>query len=1332
MEQVCKGCNSRLFNNGECLYCGRQVATSTLIDGEISGQLSLAREAIEQDYDFQRAFELSHGILEKHPDSQEANWVALLSENQIIYIQNGSGDYVPTFLDAEERSLTDSKYYKALDKERKEKADVIEKKRLETVAEMNKVKGQPYDVFISYKQHHGEDGNGTLTEEADVAQQLYNQFIKDDRTRHMNIFFDKESLGKNNAGWEPHIYSAIKTAKMMVVVASSIENINARWVKNEWMRFLKYRARGDKKEIIVLGTTKNDVDPKLFPKMIAETKSQALYLLDDWRENICTRAAQACLALQNDKLGTVEFVDKRTSKKIVAKRDNIALTDLSSFSSGNTQTTLTFETRFKMIKDDISSSQASIRQGALKDLQKLKQEFTQNGAVDGRILALELVANCGLYSIEDFNRPENIDRISDLSIFKDIFNNGGTAEWKYSVLEILYNYLLSSRDTRNQLQILDIVIDFKYKRREELLTRLLENAIQDVCPEIFEVVLPRLELSSEQEVVQIIKFASEAFGSNNFNLAVEYAQKVLSEYDEGNVDAKDILLLANNKVKTYGQFFGSSRIGTFTDFDALQDILSYMPEDARISKLNYWNDCIVDACRSSFPQNFTVFYDRFLMFYPTAQQNKKLQKIADMALNNQSYDIALHYYNYRLQHAKNKEEIYWQMMLCDLRCRKESELYKLTIDISENKYFDKALSSAANNEEFTAHILQVRKKQREESDKNRAAQARRDALNKSNDIWYQILSDCGCRNDTALNELAYSVYEHHTKNFDEAIYWAEQSEDSAQIKRLTSIKRDQARAAAINARRKKTKGIKLAFVLTIQALCLITVASIILSAVAISPFMEFWTVWSYKLFSGVGGQYALIGVIGLLMLILLIVSATRFHAARNMVCAALVFLLVSSSVVSAFVLEGKAKAGESNVFLGENYIVYYRQDKETDGYVAYKVSSTRDGAEVVIPSTYNGKKVTGIGKKFAKNAHGIDLVLPATVREITADMFSGQTGIKSIQIPSSVRRIEEGSFEGCTSLEEIVVPFLGTEIYDSEHSYLGYIFGANSSRDNAEYVPETLKSVTVLSSNIMTESIRGEEYTAHMMAERAFSGCTGLENVVLPDDLEFISINSFNGCSSLKSVSVGENLKSIETGAFEGCKALEKVNITSVSSWCNIQFANETANPLYYAHNLYTGDELITELTVPDSVRQINEYAFINAKCLQKVSISGQVERIGFAAFAGCSGITEITVPFVGNYNGVGYEGGLFGYIFGTMQYDGGIKVEQHSSRYNTVIFYLPASLTKVTVLGGYVGYGAFSNCVNLTTVILGEDVTGVHSTAFDGCENLTEPGLQDEPETQD
>lgn len=1305
MEKICVGCKSSQFERvGDryyCIYCGRESTANRFLEPEITGPLVSSRESIEQEYDFQQALSLSQSILEKYPDCQEANWFALLAENQIIYIQNGQDEYVPTFLDADARSITDSKYYKALDNEGKEKADAIERKRLEAVAEMDKVKGNPYDIFISYKQHEGEDGNGAPTDEAELAQSLYNQLIKDKNTRDLNIFFDKESLGKNNAGWEPHIYSAIKTSKFMIVVASSIENINSRWVKNEWMRFLKYKSRGDKKELVVLGTRKEQVDPRLFPKMIAETKSQALYERDDWRENICARAFQACKVLKNDKLGTVEFVDKKTGKKTVAKKEEIELTDLGGASTDSFEQSLSFTKRLEIIKSDLSSDR--FRQEALNDLSKLKAEVTRDGKTDGRILALELVAQCNLYTIEDFNNPENLDKIKDLEIFRDIFNNGGTTEWKYSILEILYNYLINSKNETNKLKILNIIIDFKYKRRSKLLNILLANSKRDLSPEIFNVVLPRLEYGAEQETAEILDFASKAFDSGNFTLAQSYAGRVLTDYDEGNIDAKDLQLLSEYRCKNYQQFFAWENLSKFTAFEKLQEILSYMKVSDRISKLDFWNECILTNCQKFFPENFYAFYDRFLMFYPSELQGEKLNAVAQLALRNKSFDISTHYLNYLLQHSDDKVEIYWQMMLSDLRCCTEEDLYRLSIDIKDNKYFDKALSAADDNSQFTSHILEVRQKQREAAAKNRAAQERREALEKSNDVWAHILDLCRCKDDDSLFKLDYSVYEKYTNLFNEAIDYAGKSEDKNQISRLATIKRDQGISAAGNRRRKKIKQVKIAFLLVIELISLAFIASVVLSILNFNPFFEFWTVWAIKLFKATYGQYILIGVIALIALIVTVSTIKNLKKARSLV--GLIFGFVAFGALAGSGIFIKQQALSGNFYVGEGYILSFTDTEK--GYVAEKLYVNKGGAKIEIPAEYNQKQVVEIAAEFLTGAKQISVTLPETITTVSAEIFSGNTEIVSVEIPKETTMIEHGAFYGCTSLNSITVPFTGTSFRGAslkEYSFFGSIFGAENAAENKDYVPETLKMVTVL--------------TGSEIKERAFTGCKFIEHINLPNELSVIGENAFNGCSALKEISLNENLTSIGKSAFQGCASLESVHIENVGAWSEIEFADETSNPLFYAGNLFKGDEIVTALEIPDGTDKISGYAFINAKCITSVKIPDSVTEIGICAFSGCNAITEMSIPFVGASRDIQqpFHDSLFGFIFGAKPYEGGEETRQYYSETDLVVYYVPTALKKILVSGGNVLYGAFSNCKNLSEVIL-SNVGTVSESAFSGCE---------------
>ncbi len=296
MAKKCRSCGGGLeeiaFGKYRCPYCGSDYTEGDIAGGgkttdlETFSLLTKAREAIELEYNFMNSLKFSQSVLEKNPASQEANWLAMLAENQIAYIANDAGKYTPTFLAPETGSLKDSPHYGAFNEEYKRNADEIENMRVATLDEMKKLK--PYDVFISYRQH-GPDG--AETKESKWAWELYTELKSDPRTRDLNIFFDQKSLTGSNAGWEPHIFSAIHTSKCMILLGSSLENINSRWVKNEWKRFLAYKKRGEKKEIVVLGG--DAVNPLLLDDGLQE-KQMISNTSGRWVENVLSRVSQAC------------------------------------------------------------------------------------------------------------------------------------------------------------------------------------------------------------------------------------------------------------------------------------------------------------------------------------------------------------------------------------------------------------------------------------------------------------------------------------------------------------------------------------------------------------------------------------------------------------------------------------------------------------------------------------------------------------------------------------------------------------------------------------------------------------------------------------------------------------------------------------------------------------------------------------------------------------------------------------------------------------------------------------------------------------------------------
>lgn len=156
-----------------------------------------------------------------------------------------------------------------------------------------------------------------------------------------------------------------------------------------------------------------------------------------------------------------------------------------------------------------------------------------------------------------------------------------------------------------------------------------------------------------------------------------------------------------------------------------------------------------------------------------------------------------------------------------------------------------------------------------------------------------------------------------------------------------------------------------------------------------------------------------------------------------------------------------------------------------------------------------------------------------------------------------------------------------------------------------------------------------------------------------------------------------------------------------------------------------------SDVTIPSSYRNvpttaIGESAFSNNTTIKKITVPDSVTSISSGVFSGCSSLTEITLPFIGDSAKTSSDTYQYplGYIFGTRSYAGGVATEQRYYGYSSSsstkdTYYIPSSLKSVTIKGGNILYGAFSGCIVLTSVTIGNSVTSIGGEAFYECSNL-------------
>ena len=126
---------------------------------------------------------------------------------------------------------------------------------------------------------------------------------------------------------------------------------------------------------------------------------------------------------------------------------------------------------------------------------------------------------------------------------------------------------------------------------------------------------------------------------------------------------------------------------------------------------------------------------------------------------------------------------------------------------------------------------------------------------------------------------------------------------------------------------------------------------------------------------------------------------------------------------------------------------------------------------------------------------------------------------------------------------------------------------------------------------------------------------SSLTSVTIPNSVTSIGSYAFESCYSLTSVNIPNSVTSIGDGAFQGCHGLTSVTISDITAWLSISFAGSESNPLCYAHHLFLNGEEVKDLTIPNSVTSIGNYAFRGCSSLTSVTIPNSVTSIGNSAF---------------------------------------------------------------------------------------------------------------------
>ena len=362
-------------------------------------------------------------------------------------------------------------------------------------------------------------------------------------------------------------------------------------------------------------------------------------------------------------------------------------------------------------------------------------------------------------------------------------------------------------------------------------------------------------------------------------------------------------------------------------------------------------------------------------------------------------------------------------------------------------------------------------------------------------------------------------------------------------------------------------------------------------------------------------------------------------------------------------------------------------------------------------------------------------VIPESVTNIGDYAFEDCISLTSINIPKGVTSIGECVFSGCGNIKVYCypeeVPSLGNytftknmTIYVSEDAL--QVYQSTSPWDQLRFsikegniielgglyfypyaispIVEVTSSPDCYSGKSSIDiprkiSYNDKEYIVKYIGDDAFSGCSTLTSLSIPNSVKSIGQHAFYDCTNLKSIIIPSSVTSIGSGAFQGCSSLASLSLSN-------SLSRVDDNLFYDCRSLLT-------MVIPESVTYIGSNAFHNCSYLTTIALSPNVTYIGSGAFYGCKNLVSITIP-------PGVES-IYGSTFCDCNSLASVTIP-NNVRSIGVDAFRSCDLTTLELPNSLesIGSGAFNYCYNLTSVSFSNKIMTVGDNAFRNCNSLS------------